>query len=262
MRADVIATLRAAGCVFAEDEADLLISVAAGPDELDEMVARRVAGLPLEHIVGFAEFCGRRIAVDPGVFVPRRRTELLVEEAARLLRPGAVVLDMCCGSGAAATVLAAHGGVEVHAADIEPAAVACARRNLEPLGGHVYEGDLYEPLPDSLRGRVDVLVVNVPYVPTDAIALMPPEARLYEPAVALDGGPDGLDIARRVLSGAADWLAPRGHLLLETSDEQADTACAVFTAAGLTPQLARCDERGAVVVIGARPGADGAAGPA
>lgn len=252
MRADVITTLRAAGCVFAEDEADLLISAAAGPDELDEMVARRVAGLPLEHIVGFAEFCGRRIAVDPGVFVPRRRTELLVEEAVRLLRPGSVVLDMCCGSGAAATVLAAQGDIEVHATDIEPAAVACARRNVEPLGGHVYEGDLYEPLPGSLRGRVDVLVVNVPYVPTDAIALMPPEARLYEPTVALDGGPDGLDIARRVLSGAGDWLAPRSHLLLETSEEQAATVCALFTAAGLAPRLARCDERGAVVAVGQR----------
>ncbi|MEU7826103.1 putative protein N(5)-glutamine methyltransferase [Catellatospora sp. NPDC049133] len=252
MRADVITTLRAAGCVFAEDEAELLISAAAGPAELEEMVARRVAGLPLEHIVGFAEFCGRRIAVDPGVFVPRRRTELLVEEAARLLRPGSVVLDMCCGSGAAAAVLAAQGGIEVHATDIEPAAVACARRNVEPLGGHVYEGDLYEPLPDSLRGRVDVLVVNVPYVPTDAIALMPPEARLHEPTVALDGGPDGLDIARRVLAGAGDWLAPHSHLLLETSDEQADTACALFAATGLTPRLAHCDERGAVVVVGRR----------
>ncbi|WP_155372423.1 putative protein N(5)-glutamine methyltransferase [Catellatospora vulcania] len=252
MRAEVIRTLRAAGCVFAEDEADLLISTAAGPDELDEMVARRVAGLPLEHIVGFAEFCGRRIAVEPGVFVPRRRTELLVEEAARLLRPGAVVLDLCCGSGAAATVLAGYGDYEVHAADIEPAAVSCARRNLEPLGGHVYEGDLYEPLPDSLRGRVDVLVVNVPYVPTDAIALMPPEARLHEPTVALDGGPDGLDIARRVLRGSGDWLAPQSMLLLETSDEQADAASALFVAEGLSPLLSRCDDRGAVVVVGER----------
>ncbi|WP_407924698.1 putative protein N(5)-glutamine methyltransferase [Catellatospora paridis] len=252
VRADVITTLRAAGCVFAEDEADLLISAAAGPDELDEMVARRVAGLPLEHILGFAEFCGRRIAVDPGVFVPRRRTELLVEEAAKLLRPGAVVLDLCCGSGAAATVLAGYGDYEVHAADIEPAAVACARRNLEPLGGHVYEGDLYEPLPESLRGRVDVLVVNVPYVPTDAIALMPPEARLFEPAVALDGGPDGLDIARRMLAGAGDWLAPYGHLLLETSDEQLARTGELFVVAGLSPRVARCDDRGAVAVVGRR----------
>ncbi|MEV0454878.1 putative protein N(5)-glutamine methyltransferase [Catellatospora methionotrophica] len=250
MRADVITRLRAAGCVFAEDEADLLIAAAAGPDELDEMVARRVSGLPLEHIVGFAEFCGRRIAVDPGVFVPRRRTELLVEEAAKLLRPGAVVLDLCCGSGAAATVLAGYGDYDVHAADIEPAAVACARRNLEPLGGHVYEGDLYEALPGSLRGRIDVLVVNVPYVPTDAIALMPAEARLHEPSVALDGGHDGLDIARRMLAGVGDWLAPDGHLLLETSDEQADVACSLFFATELTSRLTQCDERGAVVVVG------------
>ncbi|BCJ73217.1 methylase [Catellatospora sp. IY07-71] len=253
VRTDVISELRAAGCVFAEDEADLLLSVADGPGELAEMVARRVAGLPLEHIVGFAEFCGRRIVVEPGVFVPRRRTELLVEQAARLLRPGAVVLDLCCGSGAAAAVLAGHDGVEVHAADIDPAAVRCARRNVEPLGGRVHEGDLYGALPAELRGRVDVLVVNVPYVPTSEIALMPPEARLHEPAVALDGGADGLDVARRVLAGSGDWLAPGAHLLLETSDEQAPTACALFTAAGLTPRLARDDDRGAVVVLGTRP---------
>ncbi|MEV4416238.1 putative protein N(5)-glutamine methyltransferase [Catellatospora sp. NPDC049609] len=252
VRADVVARLRAAGCVFAEDEADLLLSVADGL-RLDELVARRVAGLPLEHVVGFAEFCGRRIAVDPGVFVPRRRTELLVEQAARFLRPGAVVLDLCCGSGAVAAVLAESDGVEVHAADIDPAAVRCARRNVEPRGGRVYEGDLYAPLPPGLRGRIDVLVVNVPYVPTAEIGMMPPEARLHEPAVALDGGADGLDLARRVLAGAGDWLAPRGRLLLETSDEQAGTACALFTAAGLTPSLARDDDRGAVAVLGERP---------
>lgn len=250
MRAETVATLRAAGCVFAEDEADLLIAAAAGPAELADMVERRVVGLPLEHIVGFAEFCGRRIVVEPGVFVPRRRTELLVEEAARVLRPGAVVLDLCCGSGAAGTVLAERGDVEVHAADIDPAAVRCARRNLEPLGGRTHQGDLYDALPADLRGRVDVLVVNVPYVPTGAIALMPPEARLHEPAVALDGGADGLDVARRVLAGAGDWLAPGGRLLLETSEEQSAQACALFTAAGLTPRLVRCEDRGATVIVG------------
>jgi release factor glutamine methyltransferase len=236
--------------VFAEDEAELLISAAGSPDELAGMVARRVAGLPLEHIVGFAEFCGRRIAVDPGVFVPRRRTELLVEQAALFLRPGAVVLDLCCGCGAAGTVLAAYPGVEVHAADLDPAAVRNAQRNLAPYGGRAHHGDLYAALPPDLRGRVDVLAVNVPYVPTEAIALMPPEARLHEPALALDGGPDGLDVARRVLAGAGDWLAPGGRLLLETSDEQSATVCALFTAAGLTPRLVHDDDRGAVVAIG------------
>ncbi|MDT7565026.1 MAG: release factor glutamine methyltransferase, partial [Pseudonocardiales bacterium] len=164
----MVTRLRAAGCVFAEDEARLLISSARTPADLAAMVDRRVRGLPLEHVLGWAEFCGLRIAVDTGVFVPRRRTEFLVRQAASLARPGAVVLDLCCGSGAVGAALAATvERAEIHAVDIDPAAVLCARRNL--AGGQVYEGDLYEPLPDALRGRVDVLVANAPYVPTEAI---------------------------------------------------------------------------------------------
>jgi release factor glutamine methyltransferase len=195
---DVIARLRAAGCVFAEDEARLLLDTARTPAELAGMVERRVAGLPLEHVLGWAEFAGRRVAVDPGVFVPRRRTELLVREAAARARPGAVVVDLCCGSGAVGVaVAAAVPGIELHAADVDPAAVRCARRNVTAFGGQVHEGDLDAPLPAALRGRVDVLVANAPYVPTGAVGLMPPEARLPEPRVALDGGADGLDVQRR-----------------------------------------------------------------
>src|SRR3954462_3557379 len=105
----VVARLRAAGCVFAEDEARLLLAGAA-PDALDALVARRVAGEPLEPLLGWAEFCGLRVAVAPGVFVPRRRTEALVEEAVALFRPGAVVVDLCCGSGALGLAVAASGG--------------------------------------------------------------------------------------------------------------------------------------------------------
>jgi release factor glutamine methyltransferase len=105
--AAVIIRLRAAGCVFAEDEARLLISAARTPAELDAMVARRTAGLPLEQVLGWAEFCGLRIAVAPGVFVPRRRTEFLVRQAAELARPGAVIVDLCCGAGAIGAALAA-----------------------------------------------------------------------------------------------------------------------------------------------------------
>ena len=101
----------------------------------------------------------------------------------------------------------------MHAADIDPAAVRCARRNLGPAGGQVYQGDLYGPLPAGLRGRVDILLANVPYVPTSDVALLPPEAREHEARVALDGGPDGLDVLRRVAAGAPAWLAPGGHLL-------------------------------------------------
>ena len=112
------------------------------------MVDRRVAGLPLEQIIGWAEFGGLRIAVGPGVFVPRRRTEFLVEQAAALTSPQDIIVDVCCGAGAIGAALAASvRGLEVHAVDIDPAAVNCARRNLEGSGGLAYLGDLFDPLP-------------------------------------------------------------------------------------------------------------------
>lgn len=261
----VVARLRAAGCVFAEDEARLLLAAATMPADLNAMVERRVSGEPLEQILGWAQFCGLRIAVEPGVFVPRRRTELLVEQALGLaleagdgvgrrdaVRP-TVVVDLCCGSGAVgAALLAALDGAEVHAADIDPAAVRCARRNIPTDRGQVHEGDLYEPLPAHLRGRVDLLVVNAPYVPTESIALMPAEARLHEARVALDGGADGLDVQRRVAAGAGQWLAPAGHLLMETSERQLPETVAAFVAAGLEPRVVRSARIGATVVVGSR----------
>lgn len=246
---DVVTRLRAAGCVFAEDEAKLLLDAARTPDELDAMVQRRAAGLPLEQVLGWAEFCGLRVAVEPGVFVPRRRTEFLVHQAAALTPPGAVVVDLCCGSGAMGAALAAAvPGIDLYAADIDPVAVRCARRNLPP--DRVYEGDLYAALPPSLRGRVDVLVANVPYVPTEAIAGMPPEARDHEPRTALDGGPDGLAVLREVAAAAPDWLAPGGHLLIETGEDQVPLALESFTLAGLTPRTARSEELYATVIVG------------
>jgi release factor glutamine methyltransferase len=246
----VVSRLRAAGCVFAEDEARLLVDAAGSAADLADLVERRVAGLPLEHVLGWAAFLGLRIAVDPGVFVPRRRTEFLATSAIGLAAPGAVVVDLCCGSGAVgAAIAAAVPDIVLAAADVEPAAVRCARRNLT---APVYEGDLYAALPVSLRGRVDVLVANAPYVPTDAVDLMPPEARLYEPMVALDGGQDGLDVLRRVIADAPSWLAPGGHLLFETSARQAATATAAVRAAGLTPSTASHEEMGTTVVIATR----------
>jgi release factor glutamine methyltransferase len=247
----VVVRLRAAGCVFAEDEARLLVEAAPTARDLEGLVARRVAGEPLEQLLGWAEFCGLRIAVSPGVFVPRRRTEFLVETALRLTRPGAVVVDLCCGSGAVGAALAAAvPGLDLTAADVAPDAVACARRNLP--GDRVHQGDLYAALPPDLRGRVDVLVANVPYVPTAAIALMPPEARDHEPRTALDGGPDGLDVARRVLAEAPEWLAPGGSVLFESSQGQSVAALAAVGAAGLTARVETDDERGATVVVGTR----------
>ncbi|WP_228992938.1 putative protein N(5)-glutamine methyltransferase [Streptomyces sp. DH8] len=260
--ADLLSTtvlaLRRAGCVFAEDEARLLHEAAATPDELSSLVERRAAGLPLEHLLGWAEFGGRRYAVDAGVFVPRRRTEFLVAQAAALAPRGAVVVDLCCGSGVLGAALAtASDAAELHACDVEPAAVRCARRNVGELG-HVYEGDLFDPLPDALRARVDVLLANVPYVPTDDVALLPAEARVHEPRVALDGGGDGLDVMRRVAAGAPEWLAPGGSLLVEASERQRERAVEILRAAGLTPRVLVSEELYATVLVGTA-GAGGAA---
>jgi release factor glutamine methyltransferase len=244
----IAAALRSAGCVFAEDEARLLVRDARNPADLATMVDKRLAGIPLEHVLGWAEFCGQRITVEPGVFVPRRRTELLVREAIARAQPDAVIVDLCCGAGAVgAALLAALPRIELHAADVDPAAVRCARRNLPT---DVYEGDLFDPLPASLRHRVDVLVANAPYVPTDAIALLPPEARLHEPRISLDGGADGLDVLRRVLADAPQWLSPDGCLIVETSVGQAPALSGLFRRHGLLPRVSCCED--AAVVIGDR----------
>ncbi len=256
-RSVLVARLRAAGCVFAEDEAELLISAARSPGHLNAMVDRRTAGQPLEHVVGWADFCGLRIAVEPGVFVPRRRTGFLARQAVDLTRrrsTGAVVVELCCGSGAvAAVVVAALPRIEVYAVDIDAQAVRCARRNLAAAQSRVYQGDLYQPLPRDLRGRVDILVANAPYVPTGAVGLLPPEARLHEPREALDGGPDGLDVLRRVIAEASQWLTTGGHLLVEASAKQAPELAETIAHSGLTPHVLRCDDWDATVVVGATP---------
>lgn len=264
----VIDRLRAAGCVFAEDEARLLVAAARTPDELAALVRRRIDGLPLEHVLGWAEFCGSRVTVTTGVFVPRPRTEFLVHQAAAgLPRPGdpsrrPVVVDLCCGSGAVGVALAAalrpdrqgadRNTLELHAVDIDPTAVRCARTNVAAVGGRVYQGDLYQPLPADLVGRVDVLVVNAPYVPTEEIELLPVEAREHEPRVALDGGADGLEVQRRVTARAARWLAPGGRLLIETSRSQAHLTVRAMTLGGLLTEVARSQEYQATVVVGTR----------
>lgn len=255
------ATLRAAGCVFAEDEAALIAATADHPADVAAMAERRAAGQPLEHVLGWAEFNGLRIAVDPGVFVPRRRTEFLVERALALAPDPdrddpALVVDLCCGSGALGAALAAAlERVELHAADVEPTAVRCARRNIGERG-HVHQGDLFAPLPAALRGRVDVLLANVPYVPSEDVPLLPAEARVHEPLVALDGGGDGLDVLRRVAAEARHWLAPGGSLLVETSERQAERAARIIAAGGLAARVASCEERYATVVTGTRTGTE------
>lgn len=251
--------LRAAGCVFAEEEAALVLAQAVGTDEVEAMVAARVAGQPLEHVLGWVAFAGRRVAVGPGVFVPRRRTELMVREAVALALAAPddpVVLDLCCGCGAVGAAVAARLATagrrpEVVAADLDPTALVWARTNL-PAPARVLRSDLYEALPADLQGRVRVLTANVPYVPSAAIALMPPEAREHEPRSALDGGPDGLGVLRRLVAGAPRWLAPGGAVLVEVGVAQQPAATAAMARAGLEPRTVRDDDLEATVLVGTR----------
>ena len=248
----VAVRLRAAGCVFAEVEAHLLVTEASTPADLDAMVNRRIAGLPLEQILGWAEFSGLRISVQPGVFVPRLRTEFLTRRAIQLAkrRHSPIVLDLCCGSGAIGVAIAAHvSPLDLIAADIHPAAVECARRNIAGRGV-VFEGDLFEPIPFELRGRIDIVVANAPYVPSTMVEMMPPEARLHEPRLTFDGGEDGLDLHRRIAGEAPSWLTSGGHLLMECSERQAPIVVEIFSTCGLAVQVARREESDSTVVIG------------
>ncbi|WP_433833788.1 putative protein N(5)-glutamine methyltransferase [Actinoplanes sp. CA-015351] len=247
---ETVSRLRAAGCVFAEDEAAVLTEAAGDAATLDAMVERRVAGEPLEQVVGYADFCGLRVRLRPGVFVPRMRSELLVRLALRSAKQQSVVVDLCCGSGALG--MAVHHtlpDITLHAADLDPVAVACARENLR---AGVHQGDLYDALPAHLRGRIDVLIANVPYVATRHIAFLPAEARDHEPHTALDGGDDGLAIFRAVAERAREWLSPGGVLLSEITEAQSAAAIAIADGNGLTATVASDDDLDAYAII-ARP---------
>ena len=234
----LVARLRAAGCVFAEEEAALL----AGAPE--DQVARRVAGEPLETVLGWADFAGIRVVCARGVFVPRLRTTLLVDLAAAALAEQGRLLDLGCGTGAIGAAVAARvPGVDVTGVDIDPDAVACAARNLP----RALLGDLFEPVAGE---RFDVIAANAPYVPTEAIALMPSEARDHEHRVALDGGSDGLDVQRRAIAAAPAHLSEGGVLLVESSRAQAATTATLMEAAGLRADIVIDDEVDGTVVRG------------
>jgi release factor glutamine methyltransferase len=258
LRAWATRELAAAGCVSAAAEADWLLEEAAGEHQLRAMVARRVAGEPLQYVIGWAPFGRLRLGVGPGVFVPRPETEGLADRAATHLRAAPeppVAVDVCAGSGAIACFLAAEvPGARVLATELDPGALAWAAGNAARYGVELLAGDLDAPLPPELAGRVDVLCANVPYVPSGAIVTLPRDVRDYEPRLALDGGPDGLDVLRRLAPRAGHWLTPGGWLLCEIGEDQAEAAAALLTAAGLAevavhPDLAGRDR----VLEGRRP---------
>jgi release factor glutamine methyltransferase len=211
----VVERLRAAGCVAAEEEAHDLLGTAPDPRTLEAWLTRRERGEPLAWITGGLEFCGRWLHVAPGVYVPRIQSEALARRATRLLSDHARVADLCTGAGA----IAAHIRAEVPTTavigiDVDPNAVACAVRN----GVSALVGDLDLPLqPDH---TFDVVTAVPPYVPAGDLRLLPADVQRYEPRAALEGGADGLVVARRVVAAAGRLLRPGGWLLIELGGKQ------------------------------------------
>jgi release factor glutamine methyltransferase len=212
-----------------------------GPElaTLRELVRRRGDREPLQHLTGSASFCGFEIAVNRDVLIPRPETELLAERAWQLLAmlnpQPATVLDFGTGSGCLAIAVAAKcPAAVVHALDVSPAALAVARANAARHGldgrVHFFQGDGFGALPAGVR--FDLTVANPPYIPTAEIATLQPEVRDFDPRLALDGGPDGLDCVRRLAAEGGAFLQPAGRLMMEFGDGQGRAVEAVFAARG------------------------------
>jgi len=231
-RVRVFEALAEGGCLAPGEEADaLFLAAGEGVGPIEELVSRRLGGEPLAWITGSVRFCDLHIHVDPGVFVPRPHTEAMAQRAASLLPDAGIAVDLCTGSGAVAAVLeAAHPTATVLATEVDPLAVACARRN----GIKVLVGDLDEPLPPSLRGRVDVMTAVVPYVPTEELPFLPRDVLANEPRAALHGGQRGTTLLLRAAEAAPRWLGPGGSVLLELGGDQADEVAREFERVGLS----------------------------
>jgi len=210
-----------------------------------EGIERRMAGEPLQYVTGEMPFRHLVLKVRPGVFIPRPETEILVDVALAALerRPAGggharpVVVDLCTGSGAVAVSIAYEvSGAVVHASDLNPLAVETTRRNAEAAGVagrvHVFEGDLFGPLPADIVGRVSLVLANPPYVPSADLPSLPAEVLGFEPHLALDGGTDGLKVARRILAEAPRWLAPGGTLGMELDETRVADLVREMEAAG------------------------------
>jgi release factor glutamine methyltransferase len=214
-----------------------------------ELLARRERGEPLAWIVGSTVFCDLRMAVDPGVFVPRPQTELLARRAAELLPADGTAVDLCTGCGAVAVVLRSRRPrATVLATDADAAAVACARRN----GVDARLGDLDAPLPAALRSRADVVTAVVPYVPAEELHLLPSDVRTFEPRGALDGGAGGLVVLRRAAEAAARLLRSGGSAMFELGGDQAAAMTDVFSRLGFDRVRVHRDEDGLDRAIEAR----------
>jgi release factor glutamine methyltransferase len=270
------AVLEAAGIESARPEAEWLLASLLGMDRaalhLDparrlatptitrylSLVDRRAAREPLQYLLGWEDFHGIRLAVTPDVLVPRPETEDLVEWAIEVLRdrPEPVVADLGTGSGAIACAIAhALPQAEVLAVEVSAGALAVASRNVRELAlssrVHLLAGDLFAPL-GSIAAGLDLVVASPPYLPSAVLPSLPPEVSRHEPRAALDGGPDGLAVIRRVVSGAPPVLRRSGWLLMEIGDDQAGPVASLMAAEGFAGIRARRDLNGIERYIGGR----------
>jgi release factor glutamine methyltransferase len=230
----VVERLARAGCLAADEEATELIAASGGNcGRLVGFVERRCAGEPTAWITGQATFCGVPLSISPGVFVPRWQSEPLAQRAVERCPRGGRVIDLATGSGAIAAVVSrARPEASVLGTEIDPVAAECARAN----GVEVVVGDLFDGVPAAWLGTVDLVVGVLPYVPTDALALLPRDVLTYEPRRALDGGAEGTEILRRAIAASTRWIRPGGCLLLEVGGEQAEQLRPTLSAAGFTAQ--------------------------
>ncbi len=236
---EVVGRLAAAGCVAAVEEAGELLAHAPDERTLDAWVCRREHGEPLAWITGRMRFCGREVRVAPGVYVPRVQTEELARRAVTATPRGGRVADLCTGSGA----IAAHirdrvSRAHVVGVDVDVRAARCAHVNGVP----VVVADV-EDVP--LRGQAfDIVTAVPPYVPTGATRLLAADVRRHEPRAAVDGGVDGLDVARRVVATAARLLRPGGTLLVEIGGDQDVAVTATLAHAQFGAVETWCDDEG------------------
>ncbi len=229
-----------------------------------DLIRRRGTGEPLQTLIGTTGFYSREFKVEAGVFIPRPETERLVEKVCDLLAPPGSRLvapwavEVGSGSGVIAVSLAAElPSLEIWTTDRNPQAVALTRRNAERHGVdnrvHALEGDLLAAVPAKLRGQLDLLVSNPPYIRSDALPALAAEVQ-HDPPAALDGGPDGLDVYRALAAAAPRWLAPGGWLAVEIGADQGETVPALLDTVGLEDIALTSDYNDLPrVVVGRRP---------
>jgi release factor glutamine methyltransferase len=201
------------------------------------MAERRAAGEPLQYVTGVAGFRRLDIFVGPGVFIPRPETELVAEKAMELLPRSGTVVDVGTGSGAIALAIKdERPDANVIATEVSDEAVLWARRNVESTGLAIdlMPGDLLSPVPERLRGRVEVIVSNPPYIPPEDAHLLPVDVAQHEPKVALFADAGGLEMLARIAAEAQEWLGPGRWLVMEIGDRQEKSATALLADAGYT----------------------------